>query len=138
MNGIDAVLLNGPLMYFTPRSKGIEIDVRWTSSVRNYDYKSIWENALKAEPIKKCKTYYGVFTDYDDTPRRGKKGTFLNNVSLDIFEKYLYLLMKKNLKEDNEFLFINAFNEWGEGMCLEPDKKNKYGYLEILRNTKKR
>ena len=136
MNGIDAVLLNGPLMYFTPRSKGIEIDVRRTNGVKNYDYKSIWENALKAEPIKKCKTYYGVFTDYDDTPRRGKKGTFLHNVSLGIFEKYLYLLMKKNLKEDNEFLFINAFNEWGEGMCLEPDKKNKYGYLEILRNTK--
>ena len=73
---------------------------------------------------------------FDDTPRRGRNGRFLEGTSPKLFEKYLYLLMRKNQAEGNEYTFINAFNEWGEGMYLEPDKKNGYAYLEILRRVK--
>ena len=36
---------------------------------------------------------------------------------------------RKNLLQDDNFIFINAWNEWGEGCHLEPDLKWKAEYL---------
>ena len=108
------------------------------NEVNYFDYKEVWETALTTQSVPRCKTYFGGFTDYDDTPRRGRNGSFFYGASTELFEKYLYLLMKKNQEAGNEFVFINAFNEWGEGMYLEPDKKNGYRYLEALYRVKER
>ena len=35
-------------------------------------------------------------------------------------------------------LFINAWNEWCEGMILEPTINNKYKYLEWIKDVYKR
>ena len=34
-----------------------------------------------------------------------------------------------------EFMFLFAWNEWGEGGYLEPDEENQYGYLEAVRSA---
>lgn len=138
LEGLDAVLINGPVMYFSQSTGGRNIQPIKKQGINSYKYEEVWENAIAFDPVKECRTYFGGFTDFDDTPRRGRNGWFLEGTSSKLFEKYFYLLMRKNQEAGNEYTFINAFNEWGEGMYLEPDKKNGYAYLEILCRVKER
>lgn len=95
------------------------------------DYSSVWEEILEGS-IEERKTYYSGFVGFDDTPRRGKKGCAVYNTSPELFQRYLIQLMAKSRAAGNEMVFINAWNEWGEGMHLEPDEKNSMGYLNAV------
>lgn len=76
--------------------------------------------------------YLMCFTDFDNTPRKGNNGNILMGVTVEKFEKYFAEAVKKSREWGNEYIFINAWNEWGEGMYLEPDKAHNYGFLEAV------
>ena len=40
-------------------------------------------------------------------------------------------------KYDKKFIFLTAWNEWGEGAYLEPDTESGMKYLEIIKNLKR-
>jgi len=102
------------------------------------DYDEIYTNILKRKPTTE-KTYLSVFTDWDNSPRRKYKSIVYKGVSPEKFEKYLIEQIKRS-KEiyQNDLLFINAWNEWGEGAYLEPDKKFGFKYLEAIKNALKK
>ena len=75
------------------------------------------------------------FVAYDDTPRRGQKGIVVKKSTPEKFKYYLKELIKISLNQGKEYIFITAWNEWGEGAFLEPDCKNRYEYLESLRDV---
>lgn len=101
-----------------------------------YDYDVIWNKIIQdaRNDIDKS-LFYGAFVGYDDTPRRGKKGKVLLGATPAKFEHYLYELLKIAQYKNKEYMFLTAWNEWGEGAYLEPDKMYCYSYLEAVRNS---
>lgn len=95
------------------------------------DYDDIWSGILGHTPGEK-KTFLGGFVSYDDTPRHECRGTVILNDNPEKFKYYFSKLIAKNIVYQNELTFINAWNEWGEGMYLEPDEENRFGYLEAV------
>lgn len=76
-------------------------------------------------------TYRGLFFEWDNTPRHSQRGYVIKPVDLAHFNKYL------NLIKDDEYCFINAWNEWAEGMMLEPTVEHGYKYLEMIKEWKR-
>ncbi len=72
----------------------------------------------------------GIIARWDNTPRRGYKGLIYTGASAEKFGAALCRLRDK-IPEDS-FVFINAWNEWGEGAMLEPDRAEGYAYLEAV------
>ena len=76
-----------------------------------------------------------VFPCWDNSPRRKHKGTIFINDNIGLFEFALREAIddtKQKFESVQQFFFINAWNEWGEGCHIEPDHKNGYGYLETI------
>lgn len=97
--------------------------------------KDIYEKSLEILSSYKSnkKIFAGGFNKWDSTVRHGKRGYVIDNKNRIDFENYLKK-QKKIMHEKNiEYLFFNAWNEWAEGMYLEPDEKNGREYLEIIK-----
>ena len=100
-----------------------------------YDYSDIWQQVLKRQPVS-GKNVPGCFVDWDNTPRKGDKGTVLLNASPGKFKQFFkeQVIRCKNLYK-KDFMFIFAWNEWAEGGYLEPDNHYHDGYLKAIRAT---
>jgi hypothetical protein len=82
------------------------------------------------------KTIANAFVGWDNTPRKGIKGSVYLGSTPSVFSSYLEKLILKNQKKyPLNCIFIFAWNEWGEGGYLEPDEKFKYGYLEAIKEA---
>jgi lipopolysaccharide biosynthesis protein len=79
---------------------------------------------------------------WDNSARRPTSAQIYHGSTPDLFEQWLGDAMERaQANPANERLvFINAWNEWGEGAYLEPDLRYGYAYLEAcaeaLRNHK--
>jgi len=79
--------------------------------------------------------YPVVFPDWDNAPRYKERATFFSGVSPASFKKSLIVAKQKISTHEHKFVFINAWNEWSESAYLEPDNKNGYQALEIIRDV---
>jgi hypothetical protein len=59
------------------------------------------------------------------------------NSTPEIYERWLRETLQRftPFGPEEDFVFVNAWNEWAEGNHLEPDQKYGRGYLEATRRA---
>jgi lipopolysaccharide biosynthesis protein/2-polyprenyl-3-methyl-5-hydroxy-6-metoxy-1,4-benzoquinol methylase len=76
---------------------------------------------------------------WDNTARRKSNSTVFANHSPALFQKWtenaIDYTVNTFASKDERLVFVNAWNEWGEGAHLEPDDKYGYGHLRAIRNA---
>lgn len=99
----------------------------------SYDY--VWKSILNnRETYGGKKLWRGAFVGFDNSPRKGKKGMILKGATPPKFKRYLKeLVTQTSRKYEDDFLVVNAWNEWAEGSMLEPTKHDGFGYLEAIK-----
>lgn len=100
-----------------------------------YSYRHAWKKILNRELSGTRKTFLGGFVNFDKTPREGKNALLYIGASPRRFKKYFKQLVQKGIGQNLEFVFLNAWNEWGEGAHLEPDKKHGMKYLNAVKEV---
>ncbi len=95
--------------------------------------------------LKRTRTYSGkpIFRScncaWDNSPRKHYDSMIIKGATPEKFERYLTELMMYSREDvSDEYLVINAWNEWSEGAYLEPDKHNGFGFLEAIKNAREK
>lgn len=106
------------------------------STVNRIDYKALVERMVSKEWPGNYRKYPVVFPSWDNTARR-KTPTVIQNLDPDLFQKWLSYAVEKvaSYPENEQFVFINAWNEWAEGCHLEPDQCLGKSFLQATRNV---
>ena len=136
--GYDAVYINSihNIHHQLPLWKKvlIEINQRVFHRPQIYQYKdaikymvSEEERAENAIPV--------IAPNWDHTPRSGNRGILFHDCQPKYFEKLVRHTLEiiKNKRPERQIIFIQAWNEWGEGNYMEPDIRFGRGYLEALK-----
>ncbi|MCY9872548.1 glycoside hydrolase family 99-like domain-containing protein [Vibrio barjaei] len=132
--GFDAAVEFPPHTFIGPENRPSEsIDIsnpNFTGGI--VDYRKVLSQAINKPNVDYVR-YRGIIPSWDNTARRQDTGHILVNSSPSLYRFWLSYIASQTqadeLNPDN-FLFVNAWNEWAEGAHLEPDMKYGLGYLE--------
>ncbi|TIS89856.1 MAG: hypothetical protein E5W89_14255 [Mesorhizobium sp.] len=97
------------------------------------DYrKMIAQSANRPKPS--FNMFRGIIPGWDNTARRQNNPTIVVNSTPKLYGEWLRFLRFQARQDhpdpDSRLIFINAWNEWGEGCYLEPDQRWGLSYLE--------
>jgi len=114
--------------------------LRLTSQV--YRTQRIWEyptvvDRMLARPAASYKRFPGVSPAWDNTARRAQGAIILRNSSPAEYERWLRAVLDRftPYSPDENFVLLNAWNEWAEGNHLEPCLRWGHGYLEATKRA---
>lgn len=92
-------------------------------------------NKIATRDYQQENLFPGIIPDWDNTPRRNYKGLVYTGTNPEQFETILDRIGQKVAQKKLNYVYINAWNEWGEGAMLEPDEAKQYGYLEAIQRV---
>lgn len=105
-------------------------------SVEKYRYKDIIKNSFLKQDYRD-NIYPQLIPRRDRSPRAGRKAIVYYQSTPEYFDLAIKKCIEcvKNRDYDHRLIFLNAWNEWGEGAYIEPDLKYGRKYLETLKEN---
>ena len=122
-HGHIAERLDERMTFTNPRFRGMVFNLR------NYVAQML------TMPRRDFRLFRGLIPCWDNTPRQQDNGTTFIGSSPELFGYWLEQTLHQTRvrhQGDERMIFINAWNEWGEGCHLEPDQRYGRAYLEAI------
>jgi lipopolysaccharide biosynthesis protein len=103
---------------------------------RIYDYGAVAERMV-AKRRPPYPWFPCVTPSWDNTPRRRDGGVILHGSTPDLYRRWLTTVIARQASEPpgERLVFLNAWNEWGEGNHLEPSERWGRAYLRATREA---
>ena len=114
---------------------GLVSDVYFKHDIARYD--GMIKRMLQKEESPYVR-FRCVAPGFDNTPRRSEGAVVLSGSTPEHYEAWLGECIHRTLVQrrgDERIAFVNAWNEWGEGNHLEPDKRYGLAYLDATRRA---
>lgn len=105
-------------------------------SLMDYDYEKIISNLYTKEDYEE-RVFPTICPRKDRTPRSGGNAWLYRDSTPKKFDKNVKLALQcvQDKSEEHKVIFLDSWNEWGEGAYMEPDIIFKHEYLDVLKNN---
>lgn len=121
---------------FPPRMKGDVTVQQRPDDGMSFNYNELVEAERHILPTDfNVPTYRGSMLEWDNSARKKNNYHCWDDYSIEAFYTWNCIntaYTRRYFDENKRFIFINAWNEWGEGTYLEPDTKYGYAALNAL------
>jgi len=101
---------------------------------RIFDYHGFSQKVIDTEHPDHFKKFPCVFPSWDNSSRK-RTATIIQNDDEKQYAKWLESSCNKvkEYSDDEQIVFVNAWNEWAEGCHLEPDLRNGKKFLQATK-----
>lgn len=101
-----------------------------------WDYEAFADVAL-ADPSARFPLIRSCFPSWDNDSRRQGASSIIHGSTPEKFQRWLGALVDRAEASPDQpnIVCINAWNEWGEGAYLEPDRRFGYAYLNAVQSV---
>lgn len=106
---------------------------------RVYDYDAVVQDRIAAlESRTDPRIYPGLMPSWDNEARKPSCGNIFHQATPQRFHDWAGAALDCSVRlapADERLVFVNAWNEWGEGAYLEPDRWLGHASAQALRNA---
>ena len=102
-----------------------------------FDYREIVRNDL-AKPSPPYTRFRCIMPGWDNTARTKSRAHIFHHIDPEMYRTWLQCVIEQTCERyfgDERLVFVNAWNEWGEGAYLEPDHRYGHAYLRATRSA---
>ena len=124
------LILKGPVAQFFRRVWNRYVGFSW---LERYRYGQIIQHLYVPEDRRED-VYPTLMSNWDRSPRCGRKAAIYTGSTPRAFAANVQagLELVRDKPAQRRILFLQSWNEWGEGNHVEPDLKFGHGYLDVL------
>jgi glycosyltransferase involved in cell wall biosynthesis len=138
--GFDAAVEFPPLSFPVTNAISSVEELAPNFSGGIFDYEELRDSAAR-RPEPSYTLFRGVMPSWDNTARRGPSSSSFINASPEGYRSWLAEACNWTMRchpPSERLVFVNAWNEWGEGCHLEPDQRYGHLYLQATRDVAER